>query len=407
VIEISDVSDLRARLDAGEPMTDVVLQNVPIDGLVDRLERCELDRTYLFGCTGAAGDLERLMMRGAAVFPRLPGLPFDPYRTELYRPEELFAGFDATDPCSYCLTPDAKIYDYWTATGGPHADSIVHALARRLHDHAISDALVDFLAMDDRAHKAVAVMGGHELLRAGDGPYAEIARLSRTLTREGFLMVSGGGPGAMEATHLGAWFADAPDDRLDAALAILERAARFDDFDFVAQAFAVIAANPQVTPRPSLGVPTWLYGHESPTIFATCIAKYFDNSIREDGLVSLARRGIVFAPGGAGTVQELFQDAAQNSYFALGEASPMVLLGTEFWTDTVPALGVLRSINPTSPWQDIVSVVDTAADAVAALQRSSPIERPHAPWSFCAAHCSDASVRPGQRGREASEPDRV
>jgi predicted Rossmann-fold nucleotide-binding protein len=169
----------------------------------------------------------------------------------------------------------------------------------------------------------------------------------------------------------------------------------------------VIAANPQVTPRPSLGVPTWLYGHESPTIFATCIAKYFDNSIREDGLVSLARRGIVFAPGGAGTVQELFQDAAQNSYFALGEASPMVLLGTEFWTDTVPALGVLRSINPTSPWQDIVSVVDTAADAVAALQRSSPIERPHAPWSFCAAHCSDASVRPGQPGREASEPDRV
>ena len=387
MIEISDESELVARLDGGESLVDVVLQGLNLAGLIDRLLRHSLSSTFFFGCQAAAVDLGRLIEAGASVFPRLAGLPFDPYRSDLYTPAELFDGFEATDPCSYCHTPDAQIYDYWSSTGGAQADSLVHALARRLHDHSVSQALSDFLAVDDRAQNAVAVMGGHDVLRATDGPYAEIARLARTLTREGFLMVSGGGPGAMEATHLGAWLADAADDRLEAALAILAMAPRFDDIDFVAGAFAVLDANADVTPQPSLGIPTWLYGHEPPTIFATCIAKYFDNSAREDGLVSIARRGIIFAPGGAGTVQELFQDAAQNSYFALGEASPMILLGREFWTTTVPSKPLLDAINPGAPWHEIVTVVETGVEAVEALRAFRPMPATVAGWSFCAAHC--------------------
>ncbi len=389
MIEISDPKVLVTRLERGEPFGEVVLQGLDLSGSVDRLLRHSLTSTFFFGCQASAVDFGRLIEAGASVFPRLAGLPFDPYRADLYTPAELFVGFDAADPCSYCRTPDARIYDYWLNTGGPQADSLVHALARRLHDHSVSQALREFLGVEDRARNAVAVMGGHDLLRAADGPYAEIARLSRTLTREGFLMVSGGGPGAMEATHLGAWLADAPDDRLDAALVTLAAAARFDDVAFVARAFAVLAENADVTPRPSLGIPTWLYGHEPPTIFATCIAKYFDNSAREDGLVSIARRGIVFAPGQAGTVQELFQDAAQNSYFALGEASPMILLGREFWTTTMPAKPLLDAINPGAPWHDIVTVVDTGVDAVEALHSFRPLPATAPGWSFCAAHCGD------------------
>ena len=389
MIEISDPTALKARLDGGESFVDVVLQGLDLSGLVDRLVRHSLTSTFFFGCDASAGQFGRLIEAGASVFPRLAGLPFDPYRADLYTPAELFDGFEAADPCSYCRTPDAQIYDYWSSTGGAQANSLVHALARRLHDHSVSQALSDFLGVDDRGRNAVAVMGGHDLLRAPDGPYAEIARLSRTLTRDGFLMVSGGGPGAMEATHLGAWLADAPDDRLDAALAVLATAARFDDIAFVARAFAVLAENADVTPRPSLGIPTWLYGHEPPTIFATRIAKYFDNSAREDGLVSIARRGIVFAPGQAGTVQELFQDAAQNSYFALGEASPMILLGREFWTTTMPAEPLLEAINPAAPWHDIVTVVDTGVEAVDALRLFHPLPAAAPGWSFCAAHCGD------------------
>ncbi len=389
VTEISRREQLVAWLGSGSSLGSVVLQDLDLTDLVDELLTHDLTSTFVFGCVGAAGDLERLMLAGAAVFPVLPGLPFLPYRAELYSADELFAGFDPAEPCSYCRTPDAQIYDYWAGTGGPRADSIVHALARRLHDHSVSDALADFLAEDDRAARAVAVMGGHDLLRGQDGPYAEIARLSRTLARDGFLMVSGGGPGAMEATHLGAWMANAPDDRLDAALATLARAPRFDDREFVAQAFAVVAANPDVSPVASLGIPTWLYGHEPPTIFATHLAKYFDNSTREDGLISVARRGIIFAPGHAGTVQELFQDAAQNSYFALGEASPMILLGRQFWEVDVPVKAVLAAIDPGAAWHRNVVVVDSATEAVAALRSLASIPSDRGAWSFCAAHCDD------------------
>ena len=42
----------------------------------------------------------------------------------------------------------------------------------------------------------------------------------------------------------------------------------------------------------SVGIPTWLYGHEPPNAFATQIAKCFANSVREDGLLTIAKSGI-------------------------------------------------------------------------------------------------------------------
>ena len=84
--------------------------------------------------------------------------------------------------------------------------------------------------------------------------------------------------------------------------------------------------------HPSLGIPTWLYGHEPPNAFATAIAKYFANSVREDGLLAIAKAGVIYSPGSAGTIQEIFQDACQNHYITQGVASPMVFLGSAYWT---------------------------------------------------------------------------
>ena len=51
----------------------------------------------------------------------------------------------------------------------------------------------------------------------------------------------------------------------------------------------------QLTPlNCSLALPTWHYGHEPFTPFATHVAKYFLNSIREDVLLTLASCGIIF-----------------------------------------------------------------------------------------------------------------
>ena len=207
-------------------------------------------------------------------------------------------------------------------------------------------------------------MGGHALGR--DAPaYRQVAALARALTRAGFLVVSGGGPGAMEATHLGALLAGAGDLALDEALTELAVVPRFPDttglvgadgvvdVDVLAAlhqwqrpAFALLDEVDLAGRGDSLAIPTWFYGHEPPTPFATCIAKYFSNPLREDGLLSIAVDGVVYAPGRAGTVQEIFQDATQNVYRVVdGRFSPMAFLDTgACWTATLPVLPVLQEL---------------------------------------------------------------
>ena len=90
----------------------------------------------------------------------------------------------------------------------------------------------------------------------------------------------------------------------------------------------------------SLAIPAWVVAGEPISQFASHIAKYFSNSIREDGMLAVATGGIVFAPGGAGTMQEIFQDAAQNAYRTFGR-SPMAFLDTQHYcaeTGLYPAL---------------------------------------------------------------------
>jgi hypothetical protein len=100
---------------------------------------------------------------------------------------------------------------------------------------------------------------------------------------------------------------------------------------------------PSLQASTSLGIPTWFYGHEPPNVFATHIAKYFENSLREEGLLAIATHGILFANGNAGTVQEIFQDACQNYYSSYGHQSPMVLLGSNFWDLTPDSSGNFRA----------------------------------------------------------------
>ncbi|MGI9646091.1 MAG: LOG family protein, partial [Ilumatobacteraceae bacterium] len=245
---------------------------------------------------------------------------------------------------------------------------VLDALARRLHDHAIDNGLADHLA----AHPdVVAVMGGHSVAR-GSAAYRTVVELGRALTRDGWHVATGGGPGAMEAANLGAWLAPRPDDALDDALSIL--AAEVD----YRRADAYLEVGQRVLDRypdgaPSLAVPTWFYGHEPTNQFATHVAKYFANSIREDGLLAIATRGVVFAPGSAGTTQEVFQDATQNHYDVFGVVSPMVFLGSTFWREELPAEPLLRRLAGDRPYADLIGIADTAADAMCFLRAHPPL----------------------------------
>lgn len=274
--------------------------------------------------------------------------PLLPFRGSLYRPDELFAGFSVDEPLSYATTPDFRAY---RSTRLDPSREV--GMLRALHDQSITEAR-DALLVGERV---VAVMGGHALPRDAEA-YRSVVHLSAELTREGYLVCSGGGPGAMEATHLGALLYRAEPDALDRVVDGLAEQAEFpQEMDTVvarggtvseglltrlhawqAPAFRILDDVPVSQRGRSLAIPTWFYGHEPPTPFATHIAKYFSNPLREDGLLAIAHHGVVYAPGKAGTLQEVFQDASQNYYLTSHDTfSPMVFLDTDqHWTRRFP-----------------------------------------------------------------------
>ncbi|MFY0580860.1 hypothetical protein ACN28S_47395 [Cystobacter fuscus] len=162
---------------------------------------------------------------------------------------------------------------------------MLEALAQRLHDQAITDALEEALVHEGKPRRVVAIMGGHSM-RRGQPDYRAVAELARELARQGFFLVSGGGPGAMEATHLGAWFSGRSDAELDAALEVLALAPSYTHPEWLSRAFEVRATGRSgggSPPGRQPGHSHRLYGHEPPNPFATRVAKYFANSVRERG----------------------------------------------------------------------------------------------------------------------------
>ena len=390
--EIHDDATLNTWLESARSLADVVLCGLDLRPHAQRLRALELRDGVLLGCTLEAADLVAMVEGGALVFPRLPGLPYEAWRTQLYTPEELFESFDPADPCSYCDCLDARVYAHFRKTGGADEPPLLEAFARRLHDHGISQALETMLARHDRV---VAFMGGHAM-RRDDPTYLEVARMARQLARKGFVVATGGGPGAMEAANLGARLAGVDDAQLSAAVKMLERAPLYTDREWLAVAFAVRQSFADVfasVTLPSLGVPTFFYGHEPPNAFASHHAKYFANCTREEGLVSLATHGIVFAPGSAGTVQEIFQDACQNHYGTVqGLVSPMALFGTQYWTERLPVVPLLEALSSGGSWFDRVITSDDPDTIVAFLEKEGPRAADRASWSFCGALCAERSA---------------
>jgi hypothetical protein len=196
----------------------------------------------------------------------------------------------------------------------------------------------------------------------------------------------------MEAGHLGAALSGHPDTKLDSAIAVLRAMPKMPTLidivapdgtadpalvkvahDWFAPAWEMSRAI--VDPAASISIPTWHYGHEPTSPFATHISKLFQNSIREDGLLTIARQGIVFTQGSAGTLHEVFQDAEQN-FYATGHSeaagalfSPMVFLDTEYWTKTLPVHQLVDALFKTADpvvvaaFEKLVLVTDDIREA--------------------------------------------
>ncbi len=284
--------------------------------------------------------------------------PFNPIHGGLYQPCELLNNFDPDNPLSLTATLDFQNFIYFNQQGRTTISDPYVGVMEAVHDASIGRGLNSFLANEMQAgRRPVAIMGGHREPR-GSKIYCEVARIAQLLSESGFIVASGGGPGCMEAAHLGALYAGRSEDSLTSAIDKLEKLSKLPENlqdellkkgtpwtineELVSELHAWMLPawkiaqelKDQLTPlNRSLALPTWHYGHEPFTPFATHIAKYFLNSIREDVLLTIASCGIIYSEGRGGTIQEVFQDAAQVYYRR--EKSPptsMLFLDSKFWT---------------------------------------------------------------------------
>ena len=305
-------------------------------------------------------------------------IPVNAFRSSLYTRFDLLSGFDCDDPRSYERTLDFQAYQFFVSSGKRAVTSYEHSIVESLHDNSMTQALLTFL----QGRRVVGFMGGHDVDRDSQ-TYRNVAVLAKRIAEANFVVTTGGGPGAMEAGHAGAFYANEPASVLEHALAALAQqptlpsdlgqilfpdgTVRYDLLEALhawqAVAERLVSLGPSSKDRaPSLGVPTWLYGHEPPTPFADYTAKYFQNSIREDGLLAIANHGVVFVEGRAGTFQEVFQIANQNYYLTEGPFRPMIFLGREFWTRS-GVVEVLRALFSPADFSRFVLVTDDLEEA--------------------------------------------
>ena len=356
--EIETLEEFDATVSARGTLAGYRVQAVDLTDRTRELLATDTTGAVFLGCAMREDAAAKIRTDGALVFPPVPGLPFDPYRGLVYSPDELFASLAD----GYEATPDALAYAWFQRT---KADRDIHAsMLRSVHDDSVSDALDELLS----GARVVGVMGGHAMAR-GTEEYAGAARLGRELARAGFTIATGGGPGAMEAANLGAYAAPFDDEMLSESLELLGKTPHFTPSitQWASAAFEIRTRWPQG--GRSVGIPTWFYGHEPPNAFASHIAKYFANATREDGLLARSNAGVVFLPGAAGTVQEVFDNATPNYYESRGEPTPMVLVNRVHWTEKLPAWPLLRSLASGRSMEARIALVERIEEAPEALKR--------------------------------------
>ncbi|MEE9437355.1 MAG: hypothetical protein V3V14_00055 [Saprospiraceae bacterium] len=324
----------------------------------------DIDQAIFLGCTLKNQDQIDIIESGGIIFPSIKNLCYKPYRSKLYNWQELYKIAKSGN------SVDLDIYNHFSEY--KYAPPMKDALLQRIHDHCIDDALNDYLGTDkDGSYnvKSIGIMGGHGTKRT-DEYYIKVAKIAQKLTQQGYLIMTGGGPGIMEAANLGGYMSNYSEKELDDALTILQKSNHYTEPLFHETAVEVIEKFPNG--KDTLAIPTWFYGHEPSNLFASHIAKYFSNSIREDTLLALSIHGILFAPGSAGTTQEIFMDAAQNHYTTFTYASPMIFLGKKRYKEETNIYQTLSDLAKGKTYARLMRLVDNVDDAVKAFEELKP-----------------------------------
>ncbi len=365
---IKEVETVEELLKYGNRLLNLVIQDLDLSELKINWNDVEMANTSFMGCKIPFEVEKILRSKGAMIYPKIYGRPYNPYRINLYTWQELMEGYSKEKDESI----DYKIYIY--SKKNKLNSDINEALAQTIHDNSVYDGIKDLLEFDDdgmTTKKCVGIMGGHGVART-EKSFTDVALITKDLTEKGYFILSGGGPGIMEAANLGAYFAGKSEEELLESIKVLKKAPTFKDEGYIESSKEVLEKHTEG--KESLAIPTWFYGHEPSNLFASHIAKFFSNAIREDILLSASLHGIIYAPGSAGTIQEIFTDAAQNHYGSLQFISPMVFMDTKYWTETRPVYPLAKQLSEGKTYGEMLTILDERSEIVKFIVENPPRE---------------------------------
>jgi hypothetical protein len=184
------------------------------------------------------------------------------------------------------------------------------------------------------ARRRVTIWGSARTKRSA--PYYKIARrLARRLAQEGYAVVTGGGPGIMEAANRGARDADGDSVGLNILLPFEQ------------------AANPYANHRMEFH---YFFSRRVMFVKESC--------------------GIVVMPGGIGTLDEFFEVLTLKQTRKIGNL-PVILFGTKYWRGLLDWLrGPVLAADAVSPEDlQLVETTDDIEEAIALIKRSEPCPR--------------------------------
>lgn len=168
---------------------------------------------------------------------------------------------------------------------------------------------------------------GSARTKPGSEYYKMASDIANKLTQQGFGIITGGGPGIMEAANEGAHRGNGKSVGLNIDLPFEQHANPFIDSD------------------------------------KNILFDYF--FVRKVMFVKYSQ-GFVVLPGGFGTLDELFEALTLIQTFKIGKF-PIVLVGSHFWDgliDWIKKILLEKENNISAPDLDLFKVVDTADDAV-------------------------------------------
>jgi uncharacterized protein (TIGR00730 family) len=187
-----------------------------------------------------------------------------------------------------------------------------------------------FEALAD-CNPAVSIFGSARVTPA-DADYQKAEAIARQLAREGFAIITGGGPGVMEAANKGA----------------LEAGGR------------------------SVGLNIELPMEQSPNPFSNIRVSFRYFFVRKVMFVKYAS-GFVILPGGFGTLDELFEAITLIQTGKI-KPFPVVLVGSAYWSGLVAWIREVMMQDQKISAQDlaILRVVDTAEEAIEVINEFFP-----------------------------------